>query len=67
MRKGTRPAFWKKYEAMQVAMIRSCMPATAGHSGTRPMQLEASLALFTKPYPWRLTSLEPLRVTVLLH
>jgi hypothetical protein len=49
MRKGTSPTFWKKYEAMQIAMAASCMPRTAISSATRPMQIQRPQAVCLQP------------------
>jgi hypothetical protein len=58
MRKGTSPTFWKKYEAMQVSMIASCMPTTAAAGGAKPLTIPARLEVRRAPFTICTDSLE---------
>jgi hypothetical protein len=50
--RGSKPGFWKKYEAQQMSLIASCMPQTAAQSDEKPMAVKAPLAVC--PLPGRL-------------
>ena len=47
--RGSKPGFWKKYEAQQMSLVASCMPRTTVQSGDKPTAIKAPLAVCTLP------------------
>jgi hypothetical protein len=47
--RGSKPGFWKTYEAQQISLIASCMPKAAAVSGVKPIEIKAPLAFYALP------------------